>query len=334
MASRKAAVSNTFVGLQKTISWDIRNPFPGKGRVPIPEWLEFLREDVGIDLEDITSALQHTITGTLLVQMPTEEKFKEILTKAEKGVLWQKYNVTVYGWSAGEEVINVHLHNIFATSDLKQAVEVMGKYGTVVAMETHYYKQAPTVKNGIVTLKMRVSAQAELPTFIYEENMGNTIEITSEKHQRTCWKCLETGHIAAFCRSTMKTQETAAATPTWAKIVAGSSSKEIARTAEILVNMELEPTANGVAEPTTAPAPEQHKEPETELVMPEAFQYNDTGKGTANEPEKEKHLKPKKDNKNTTGKQRSNVRKWIESPTEKQKVLQSLKEKKQRMASK
>ena len=61
--------------------------------------------------------------------------------------------------------------------------------------------------------------------------------------------------------------------------------------------------------------------------MPEAFQYNDTGKETANEPEKEKHLKPKKDNKNTIGRQRSNVRKWRESPTEKQKVLQSLKEK-------
>ena len=215
------AVSNTFVGLKRTICWDIRGPYPGKGRVPIPEWMEFLEQDVGLDLKELSSALQHSITGHLLIQFASEDAFQKILTKAGDGVMWSKYSIRVFGWSAGEETIKVHLHNIFCESDLDAAIREMSKHGKIIRQEVHKYKQAPTLSNGIVSLTMRLKQEAEMPEFIYEEIAGNTIQVFSDKHQRTCWRCLGKGHVAAFCKRPLKTQETASKTTTWAKIEAG-----------------------------------------------------------------------------------------------------------------
>ena len=215
------AVSNTFVGLKQTVCWDMRPHFPGKGRIPVPEWMDFLEKDAGIDLKDVSDALQHSITGHLLIQVPSEEKYKEILKKAEDGVQWTKYNRRVYGWSAGEETLKVHLHNVLHDSDLEKAIEVISRHGTVINREVHHYKQAPMIRNGIVTLTMRVGPEAEMPEFIYEESCGNTIQVFSDKHQRSCWRCLGKGHIAAFCQRPVRTQETAEHSNTWAKIVAG-----------------------------------------------------------------------------------------------------------------
>ena len=92
------AMSNTFFGLKQTVCWDIRRHYPEKGRIPVPEWMDFLQEDAGFDLKNVFDALQHSITGNLLIQVPSEDHYKEILGKAEA-----VYGVRVYGWSAGEE---------------------------------------------------------------------------------------------------------------------------------------------------------------------------------------------------------------------------------------
>ena len=84
MSNQKAAVSNTFVGLENTINWDIKTPYPGRGKVPIPKWMTFLTEDVGIELTDMVNVVQHTITGTLLIEMVSKEKFETFLRKAEQ----------------------------------------------------------------------------------------------------------------------------------------------------------------------------------------------------------------------------------------------------------
>ena len=177
--------------------------------------------DVGLDLKELSSALQHSITGHLLIQFASEDAFQKILTKAGDGVMWSKYSIRVFGWSAGEETIKVHLHNIFCESDLDAAIREMSKHGKIIRQEVHKYKQAPTLSNGIVSLTMRLKQEAEMPEFIYEEIAGNTIQVFSDKHQRTCWRCLGKGHVAAFCKRPLKTQETASKTTTWAKIVAG-----------------------------------------------------------------------------------------------------------------
>lgn len=262
------AVSNTFVGLKQTVCWDIRRHYPEKGRIPVPEWMDFLQKDAGFDLKNVSDALQHSITGNLLIQVPSEDLYKKILRKAEDGVLWSRYGVRVYGWSAGEETTKVHLHNILQESDLEAAVREMGRHGTIINREVHYYKQAPTIRNGIVTLTMRLSPGVEMPGFIYEEGAGNTIQVFSDKHERACWRCLGKGHIAAFCRKPVTTQETASKTKTWARIVAGPTPAaplptDMQEILKVMEEIEENSTSTLSVEELKTPA-EKTKDPGTE----------------------------------------------------------------------
>ena len=59
MSTQKAAVYNKFLGLENTINWDIKTPYPGRGKVPIPEWMSFLTKDVGIELTECCSTHHH-----------------------------------------------------------------------------------------------------------------------------------------------------------------------------------------------------------------------------------------------------------------------------------
>ena len=102
--------------------------------------------------------------------------------------MWSKHSVRVFGWSAGEETSKVHLHNIFCESDLDAVIREMSKHGKIINQEVHKYKQAPTLPNCIVSLTMRLKQEAEKPEFIYEEITGNTIQVFSDKHQRTSWR--------------------------------------------------------------------------------------------------------------------------------------------------
>ena len=271
-----SAVSNTFVGLSQTICIGIREAFPGGGKVPVGEWFGFLKEDLGLTMSDITEAFQHSIMGALLVRVEEEEKFREYLGRMERGVLWKKHGSTVYGWSAGEEVVQVALHNIFSESDLDGALRFMSSFGTIVSKQVMTYKEAPTVKNGIVNLRMRLKPEAQLPTYIYEEKTANTIQVFSDKQQRICYRCLGKGHIAAFCRKPRKTQVTAeaAGVKTWAKIAAATIApevevpviKHVPATDQQLVD-EPEPVPERAHQPEAAPVPEPAHVPDPALVL-------------------------------------------------------------------
>ena len=221
------ATPNSFVGLRQTVCWDVRGAYPGGGKVPVLEWMDFLKADVGLALADITEAVQHTITGMLMTRLRSEELFQEALRKAEDGVAWKKHGVTVYGWCAGEEVTNVFLHNVLEQSNLAAAISTLAKSGTVLAKEVHHFKEAPNIKTGVVTVKLRLFPNSTMPSYIYEENINNTIQVFSEKHERVCHRCLGKGHIAAFCKRPRKSQEAAVQSKTWAKIVADSPSTEL-----------------------------------------------------------------------------------------------------------
>ena len=190
-----------------------------QGEGPILEWMEFLSKDVELHLKVIVEAMQHTITGTLLVKSASQELYLDILRKVEAGVTWSKYGSQVYGWLAGEEVSSVQLHNVMK-ADLEAAVQVLTQFGTVLSRVVHVYKEIPTMKNGVVTSKMRLRAQVELPVYIYDGKAGSTIQVFSDKQQGVCYRCLRKGHIAAFCRKALKTQATASGTKSWASIAA------------------------------------------------------------------------------------------------------------------
>ena len=217
---QQAAVSNTFFGLVQTVSLDMRGAVPAGGRISIPEWMEFLKSDLDVDLRDIEEACVHSITGTLLVTFFVEEKYLEVLEKVERGAHWTKRDVTIFGWSAGEEVATVQLRNVLARTDLAATLAELGKYGPVLTHTVHYYKEAPAVRNGWVTVRMRLTGKSELPSYIYDNSIGNTVQVIYEKKVKVCYRCLGKGHIAAFCKKPRKTQATAAGSATWASVAA------------------------------------------------------------------------------------------------------------------
>ena len=202
--NEKMAAASTFVGLRRTVCWDISGAYPEQGQVPVPEWMEFLRQDVGMDLMDISDACQHSTSSLLLITCYTEEVFKATLAKAESGVMWSKFGKQVCGWSAGEETSTVTLQNIIQPENLESSLEKMKVIGKVLSQKVHYYKEAPHIRNGMVTLTMKLKPDVDVPRFINCKKTGNVIQVYSTKQEKKCWRCMGKGHVAATCKQPFK----------------------------------------------------------------------------------------------------------------------------------
>ena len=254
------AVENTFVGLRKTVCFDLRGSARSVGKISVSEWMTFLKVDVGIDLCQVEQSLLHTITGGLFVEMSTEEEYKELLNKAEAGVAWSKQGgIMVYGWCAGVEVTSLHLNNVFSNSDMDAIRLELSKYGDVVAEQRQYYKDCPTMKTGVVTVKMKLSPKAVVPTYLMEQGVGNTVQVFSEKHSKLCHRCLEHGHLTAWCRKPVKSRQAASKTKTWAMVastvvpgVSTGSSETSPKDSTVLVVEEKAPSKVPTASTVTA----------------------------------------------------------------------------------
>ena len=216
-----SAVASALSSLTQTVCIDIRTAYPGGGKVPIPDWCSLLKNDVGLDMTLVEEVCQHSVTGVLIVRVKTEECYQELLRKVEEGVLWSKVDKKVYGWSAGVEISTVYLHNVLGQADLKGILEVLARQGEVLGYTVHKYRELPHVRNGIVSVRMKLKASSEIQAYIYDERSDCTIQVFCDKQQKVCYRCLGKGHIAAYCKRPVKTRVTAAATKTWAAVAAG-----------------------------------------------------------------------------------------------------------------
>jgi len=216
-----SAVASALSSLTQTVCIDIRTAYPGGGKVPIPEWCSLLKNDVGLDMTLVEEVCQHSVTGVLIVKVKTEECYQDLLRKVEEGVLWSKVDKKVYGWTAGVEISTVYLHNVLGQADLKGILEVLARQGEVLGYTVHKYRELPHVRNGIVSVRMKLKASSEIQAYIYDEKSDCTIQVFCDKQQKVCYRCLGKGHIAAYCKRPVKTRVTAAATKTWAAVAAG-----------------------------------------------------------------------------------------------------------------
>ena len=66
------------------------------------------------------------------------------------------------------------------------------------------YKELPHVRNSIVSVKMKLGAQAAIPAFIYDKASDCMVQVYCDKQQKVRHRCLEKGHIAAWCRKPLK----------------------------------------------------------------------------------------------------------------------------------
>ena len=165
----------------------------------------------------------------------------------------------VYGWCAGVEVTSLHLNNVFSNSDMDAIRLELSKYGDVVAEQRQYYKDCPTMKTGVVTVKMKLSPKAVVPTYLMEQGVGNTVQVFSEKHSKLCHRCLEHGHLTAWCRKPVKSRQAASKTKTWAMVastvvpgVSTGSSETSPKDSTVLVVEEKAPSKVPTASTVTA----------------------------------------------------------------------------------
>ena len=104
----------------------------------------------------IEEVCQHMVTGMLIVRLYKEDAYQELLAKVEEGILWKKYSKRVYDWAAGVEVTTVYLYNVLVQADLAGILAVLGKQGEVMGHTIHRYKELPHVRNGIVSVRMKL----------------------------------------------------------------------------------------------------------------------------------------------------------------------------------
>jgi hypothetical protein len=259
------AVENTFVGLKQTVCFDLRGSARAVGKISVQEWLTFLKVDVGIDMTTVEQALQHTITGGLFVTMNTEDQYKVVLGKAEAGVAWSKQGgAMVYGWSAGEEVTSLNLNNVFSNSDMEAIRLELSKCGKILTEHCQYYKDCPTVKTGVITVKMRLRPQAVVPTYLFEERVGNTVQVFSDRHSKLCHRCLEHGHLTAFCRKPVKSRQAASKSKTWAMVASAAVPDPVAAPVHSAVSDVVDSGAQPVELAPPSP-PRLDQEPEEDM---------------------------------------------------------------------
>ena len=103
-------------------------------------------------------------------------------------------------------MVTVTLQNVLQETNVGAARAILGEHETIISHRVHHYKEAPTIKNGMVsTINQDEDLRGFRITKLYD---AQTIQVFSDKQERACLKCLGKGYIAAFFKNKRKTQET------------------------------------------------------------------------------------------------------------------------------
>lgn len=209
----------TFLCRTNTVCVDVNAAYPG-GRCPRKEWVLFLKKELGLRAQDMVETQVHSITNYLMVKLKNEDMFNACLEKLRKGVLWNTVKQLVYGWSTQEVLVTVRIINLSCHIDVEKVKSKMGEYGQIAWSKLGYHQDLPGVRDGTLTLRMKINEDSTLPSFLELGNMGECLQIFSDASEKVCFKCSRPGHISAFCRAKPKTvsQETSS----WARIVDGN----------------------------------------------------------------------------------------------------------------
>ena len=209
----------TFLLRTNTVCIDINSAHP-KGRCPRKEWVQFLTKDLGLKANDLVETQVHSITNFLMVKLKDVDIFSTVLEKLTAGVPWPQANQTVYGWSTQEVLVTVRIINLSCHVDVEKVKKKMAEYGTIAWSKLGFHQDLPGVRDGSLTLRMKLNEGVILPSFLDLESMGECLQIFSDVSEKVCFRCSRKGHIGAYCRAKVK-DIPAEGTTSWAKIVGG-----------------------------------------------------------------------------------------------------------------
>ena len=70
-----------------------------------------------------------------------------------------------------------YLHKVLVQADLAGILAVLDKQEEVMGHTIHRYKELPHVRNGMVSVRMKLGSQAAIPAFIYDEASDCMVQV-------------------------------------------------------------------------------------------------------------------------------------------------------------
>ena len=164
-----------------------------------------------------------------MVKFRSEEKYEEVKLRLQEGIPWSaKGGAKVFGWSVHEALSNVKLINVSCHMDESVILRKLAEYGKVVSHKVGFHADWPTVRDGSLTVKMKLAPEAVLPSFLTYGDVGEVIQIFNDQADRVCFRCLKKGHIAPFCRNRLvSAANVQPSVKSWASVVLGGGSASV-----------------------------------------------------------------------------------------------------------
>lgn len=210
----------TFICRTNTVCIDVKEVHPAP-KVPRKDWVKLLKDDLKLKAEHMVEVQLHSLTNMLLLKLKTDDIYQQVLDVLREGVLWSTVGKKVYGWSIKESLSMVKIINLTCHISLDKVKQKMEEFGVIVSSRVGVLDEFPGVLDGTLLLRMKLKVGAVLPAFIEIGAMGESLQVFSDQKDRTCFKCLQTGHIAPFCRKRAKDIDRSKPMPkSWASIAA------------------------------------------------------------------------------------------------------------------
>ena len=186
----------------------------------------FLVNVLKVPANAILEITSHHRKNQVMVSLETEEAFNAALEKLQEGVYWEKLDRTVWGWSCTKPLTTVKVVNWSIHLSLPTLKEKMARYGNVVSANLVFCKipEAPKpISSGVVMVKLQLhDGINSIPSCIEIASAGEFLQLFSEVCEKACFKCHETGHLAAQCQK-KPARARKSTTTTWARVASGGA---------------------------------------------------------------------------------------------------------------
>jgi hypothetical protein len=191
-------------------------------KVPTKDWVNLLKTDLKLRAADMVEAQLHSLTNMVMVKLKTEDLYTRVSQLLMEGVVWSQFGEKVYGWSVQEALTTIKIINLTCHINLDKVKAKMEEFGVIVSSKLGTVRELPGVLDGTLQLRMRLKEGAILPSFIEIGAMGESLQVFCDQQERVCFRCLQKGHIAPYCRRRAKALDHSRPLPkSWATIAGG-----------------------------------------------------------------------------------------------------------------
>lgn len=182
--SHGAGVQPSFIPLQQrrfTVALDVRGCLDEEGNKPTDgDFLEFLKNRVGADMESIEGIEFKEIVPTLFVILTSEKKTKEFMEKVKHGVAWHGMEArNVKGWRCDGSILKVRVRYAIGLEE-EEIRKCLSVYGEIIDFQWCYWdpkvfgNELGKIGNGEAIVRLRRGRDfAFLPNFLRSKRVNH-----------------------------------------------------------------------------------------------------------------------------------------------------------------